>query len=226
MASKDENNVGAIPQPTSSAKNPRRCSTCGNLKNRNEHDDELCNQMKRFKEAYLQEKASARIPTIVKASTEACTGTSISEVAHRPMPSGSGPFLPQVAEDPIPSSDHSSKAMIYLPVTSQPNLSTRYAPMLEMRTLLLLRSLNFSNFHVNERGDWAFIASGSREKMASWVVENRRMTASRLSGRSAFQTVVGLVLGFMLGVISILWVLWIGRMFRVLFRRWIPADTH
>ena len=62
--------------------------------------------------------------------------------------------------------------------------------------------------------------------MAAWVVENRRMTTSRLNGRKAFQAVVGLALGFILGVVSILWVLWIGRMFKHSFHRWLLAKTH
>jgi hypothetical protein len=212
MVSKDETDDGGNCQPLASVRNPRRCSTCGNLKNKNEHDEDLCKRMKRTKEEYRLEKVSARVGASIEGTTGA--GTSISQFLHGPPTST--PFLPNIAEDPNPCTDRSSKAVMFLSVTSRPNLSTRYAPMLEMRTLLLLRSLNFSNFHVDERGDWAFIVSGSREKMAAWVGENRRMTSLRLSGGQYMRTVVGLVLGFVLGMAYILWVLWIGSMWSYL----------
>ena len=111
-------------------------------------------------------------------------------------------------EDAKGALEDQEKALILLPVRSRPGLAAPYDVIFEMRTLLQLRSLHLSNFHVTEKGDWGFVVSGCRDSMGGWVLETRQMTTVRmnLKPKGRHPTLV-LLLGIVIGAIAVLWVL-------------------
>jgi hypothetical protein len=152
-------------------------------------------EQEREKERKKEKAESARM--------EYAQGSSISQANQRGCTATPAP----VTSTPISSTRglaHRDKG-IYLPVSSRPNLTTRYQPILEMRFLLELRGLQLGNFHITEGGEWAFMVTGSRAQMVDWTTETKAYTMVRIPPRqNRLQAVVFLVLGIVTGIMVML----------------------
>lgn len=215
MASTKSNNSQKDGQPTPSIINPRRCSHCGELtKGHHLLPKDFCERVQQLK-ALLKSGESA--PTGRPGTTargEEGLGMSVSQANHRSalqMPLR----LPTIVETEPQSHTTlgNEPAVIILPVSSRPQLKYQFAPILEMKTLLQLRSLQLSNFHTTEREDWAFVISGSQAMMKDYIAENRRLTTIRMNLQARrCRAIVALVLGVVVGIVLTLWCLPSGTM--------------
>lgn len=114
------------------------------------------------------------------------------------------PQLQSISEyEPNTTHRENDGQSIVLRVNSRPSLEAQYTLILEMRMLLQLRSLYLSNFHITEKGDWAFVVSGDQDMMGDWVEENRLATKVQVNRKPyrSCSTTVSLILGIIVGLL-------------------------
>ncbi|TEB22831.1 hypothetical protein FA13DRAFT_1715787 [Coprinellus micaceus] len=112
------------------------------------------------------------------------------------------PLLPTIVEGEAVnhSTPANNPAILLLPISSHPPLKFQFTPVLDMRVLLQLRSLQLSHFHITGKDNWAFVVSGSPAAMKSWVAENMCMMRSRMNPLVwRYQFLLNLVLGAVIG---------------------------
>ncbi|KAJ3549156.1 hypothetical protein NMY22_g990 [Coprinellus aureogranulatus] len=193
---------------TPSGRSSPRCSTCGELTRKHgKLPRNFCFLVGKYKASLLStlELPSVGLPEIAS-KLEGGEELSISQAPNRAnlAPLSKLPTITEVQE-PLYAEEPDNTAVIILPVASQPDLKSQFAPVLEMRTLLHLWSLQLTSFHTTKREDWGFVVSGTPKMMGDWIKENGRLTKARMSRSTRYRTALALALGVLIGVVGVLW---------------------
>ncbi|TEB13587.1 hypothetical protein FA13DRAFT_1715253 [Coprinellus micaceus] len=196
-------------QSTPSARNPHRCANCGELMKGHQLKEELCQRVIALKQATLtvHSASPSQRGTTPTAFGEGIGTFSISNAGQRSAHTRA-PRLSSIPESERADTSPVDDQRIVLRTRSCPTLETQYSLVFEMKTLLQLRSLHLSNFHITEKGDWAFVVSGGHEMVRDWVSETRSTTTSRINPKPPSQcstTTLALILGLVVGLLVAMW---------------------